>query len=741
MTQTTTTATPTTGSAVGRPVDRVDGRDKVTGTARYSAEHPLPDLTHAALVHATVARGRITAIDTTAARGVPGVVAVLTHENAPRLRPPRPATMARLSSMAAGTTVNYLNTDEVHWDGQPVAVVVAETSAAAREAAALVRVGYERLPAAVDFAAERGDAAPQKGNPIMPASAGKGDADAALAAAPIAVDHEYTTPPQQHNAMEPHATTAVWDGDRLTVYESTQSLEWVRQHLAERFAVPPANIRVIADHVGGGFGGKGPLWAGTIVATLAARAVGRPVRLSLTREGVNRVVGGRTPTVQRVALGAGTDGRLTALVHTSVARIGRSTGMPEPVTSQTRELYDAPNIRLAQHIVEMDLLPTTFMRAPGEAVGTFALESAVDELAYELGMDPIELRRRNEPAVSPMEGRPFSRRHLSEAYAVGAERFGWADRTPEPRSMRDGRWLVGMGVASAFFGANRFGANVAVRLSVDGGVLVRAGMTDMGMGAATAQAQIAADALDVPVETVRVEYGDSALPSMPMGAGGSTQTVSVAGSVLAACEKLRRRVTALARRTGTVGAPYAETLAAADLPSVEVTVGSETRLGRVAGQARMMTTFIRDRMRWVRAGYGAHFCEVRVDADTGEVRVSRWTGVFDVGTVINPKTAASQFRGGIVMGLGSALSEQTLVDPRTGRIMNPGLDTYHVPVHADVPPIDVTWLGRPDPTTPLGMTGVGEIGTTGVAAAVANAVFHATGRRVRDLPITLDKVM
>jgi xanthine dehydrogenase YagR molybdenum-binding subunit len=763
MTLTEAPSPPRTGGPnVGRPVDRVDGPAKTTGAARYAAEYPYPDLAHAALVHATVSRARVTAIDTAAALDVPGVLAVLTHENAPRLRPAPSPSMTNLSSLVSGTSVNYLNTDEVHWDGQPVAVVVAESLDAAREAADLVRPAYAALPAAVDFAAREGDAVPQKNNAMQPGGARKGDAEAALAAAPVRVDLRFTTPPYHHNAIEPHATTAAWDGDRLTVHDGTQNIDWLRRHLALRFGLARDAVRVVAPYVGGGFGGKGMVWAGTIVAALAARATGRPVRLVLTREGVYRTVGGRTPSIQRVALGAGADGRLTALIHTSVSRVGRVGGVPEPVTSQSRHLYDAANILLRQNVVELDLLSNTPMRAPGESIGSFALESAVDALAGELGLDPIELRMRNEPERNPVDGKRFAHRMLREAYALGAERFGWSARTPEPGSMRDGRWLVGMGVATAYHPAWQLGANVTVRLSADGTVLVRCGFQEMGMGGATAQAQIVADALGVPFGAVRVEYGDSTLPIAP-GAGGSMQTASIAASLLAACERLKRSVLTLARRNGSPlrarrpdaveardgglwekagpGETYTAILARAGRDHVEAAVGADRGLGAVTGQVRTMSKFVLDRRRWVKAACGAQFCEVRVDPDTGEVRVSRWLGSFDVGTVINAKTAASQLRGGIVMGIGMALSEETLVDPRTGRIMNPSLAGYHVPVHADVPPIEVCYLNEPDPTMPLGLIGIGEVGITGAAAAIANAVHHATGRRVRDLPITLDKVM
>jgi xanthine dehydrogenase YagR molybdenum-binding subunit len=726
--------------AVGRPLDRVDGTAKTSGAARYAAEFPYPELAHAALVHSTVARGRITGIDSAAAAAIPGVIAVLTHHNAPKLRSPRRANIVRdLGPSVSGTPVNYLNTDEVHWDGQPVAVVVAETSAAAHEAAELVEVAYEELPFAVDFAAEERKATPAKGDISFRGGAKKGDAEAALAAAPVSVDLRYTTPGLQQNAIEPHATIALWEGDRLTLHDATQNIEALRMHLAWRFAVPPANVRVISPYVGGGFGGKFAVWPGTVLTALAARAVGRPVRMVLTRKGVSRTVGGRTASTNRIALGADTDGRLVAIVHTSVTRVGRIGGWLEQTTAPTRSLYGAANLLTQQNVVELDLLPNSWLRAPGEAIGVFALESAMDELAHKLGIDPIELRMRNEPDADPLKGKQFSQRMLREAFALGAERFGWSERTPEPGSMRDGRWLVGMGVATAFHTALRVTANVAVRLAADGGVLVQCAFHELGVGAATVQGQIAADALGVPFEAVRVEYGDSNLPAGPM-AGQSTQTATVATSVLAACDELNQKLRALARRTGTVGESHATTLAAAELPSIEATVGSGTRLGKLTGQARFLSRYLRDQ-RWSKAARGAQFCEVRVDTDTGEVRISRWLGVFDVGRVINPKTAASQLRGSVVMGIGMALSEQSLIDPRNGRTMSAGLDSYYVPVHADIPPIDVTWLDEPDKTMPMGILGLGEVGMTGVAAAIANAVFHATGKRIRDLPITLDKLV
>ncbi|WP_431278230.1 xanthine dehydrogenase family protein molybdopterin-binding subunit [Leifsonia poae] len=745
----TTTERSSAGEAttyVGKPVDRVDGVVKTSGQARYSAEYGFADLAYAALVHSTIARGRITAIDSDAAAAVPGVIQVITHENAPRMASPPKVNFLKAGSAAGGTRVNYLNTDEVFWNGQPVVVVVAETQEAANEAARLVEVRYEVSPAVTDFVAAQADAVTIKNNIIFVGEAKVGDPDGALAAASVKVDNNYATPPHNHNALEPHATTAVWEGDSLTVYDATQNIDWTRRYLALRFDVPASGVRVIATYVGGGFGGKAAVWAGTVLAVLAARACDRPVRMALSRESVYRTVGARSPTAQRVALAAESDGHLTALVHTGISQVGRVGGMVEPVASQSGHVYTVANILLRQATTELDVLPNTFMRAPGEAMGSFALESAVDELAAELGMDPIQFRLLNDPERSPIDGKRFTRRARRSVYERGAEQFGWAERPALPRATRDGRWLVGWGVAGAFYLPAQMPADVLVRLNADGTVLVRCAFHEIGVGAATAQAQIVADALHVPVEAVTVEHGDSDQPAGP-GAFASAQTASLAAAMLQACEQITHDLQRLASRDrkqsgdGTTRGAVGSVIANAGLPYLEARTGSDSVVGRSLSQVRFITGLIRDRRRFVRAATGAHFCQVKVDIDTGEIRISRWLGVFDVGRVINAKLAASQLRGGIIMGLSAAIAEEALIDPRTGRQTNADLVGYHVPVHADIPRIDIDYLDEPDPTSPLGLLGLGEVGVTGAAAAVANAVYHATGVRVRDLPITLDRLL
>lgn len=731
---------------VGTPVARLDGALKVSGQARFAAEVDYEDLAYAALVYSTVARGRIAAIDSAAAQAAPGVLLVMTHENAPTMAPP-PKFMT--APKAGGNDPLPVFQDNlVHWNGQPVALVLAETQEQADHAAALVRVRYEAGEAVTSLEAAKAAGLRPATIRGAPLGAGHGDAEAALAAAPVKVDARYTTPFQNHNAIELHGVTVAWSGERLTVHDSTQSVTHTAWSLAQVFGLREDQVRVSSPYVGGGFGGKA-LWQHHVLAAAAARLSGRPVRLALSREGVYRVVGGRACTEQRVALGAHADGRFAALIHTGVVGMTERSVIPEPFIRSSKCLYRADAIALGVDAAWLDMLPNTAMRAPGEAVGSFALESAIDELAERLDMDPIALRLRNEPQQDPLDGRPFSSRHLAEAFTLGAARFGWERRQPRPGARREGEWLIGLGCATACYPYQRNpGGAARIRLSQEGHAHIEVAAHEMGMGTVTTQAMIAAERLGLPLERVSVACGDSTFPGVVL-AGGSQQTAAIGAAVRAAWEELVRQLLALAPPDSPLaGLAPAEVMGRdgglCKVGDARVRAGYAELLagaGREALVAEAIAPPPLEAQRWSMHSYGAIFCEARVNAVTGEPHVSRLLGSFDGGRIINPTTAASQFRGGMIMGLRLALMEETQIDPRSGRIVNASLSDYHVPVHLDVPEIEVMWTDYPDPQAPMGARGIGEIGITGVAAAVANAVYNACGRRVRDLPITLDKLV
>lgn len=732
--------------ALGQPVSRIDGPLKVQGKARFAAEFPYEGLCYAALAYSTVARGRITALDTAAAEAAPGVVLVMTHRNAPRMK--APSLMMSSPSAAGASDLPVMQDDEIHWNGQPIAVILAETQEQADHAASLVKADYAVLPAVTSF--EEAKKTPRRLDNILgqPPVMEIGDAEAALKSAAVQVDQIYRTPRHNHNAIELHAATVAWTGDELRVHDASQLLDLTAGQLADIFGLEPDKVRVSSPFVGGGFGGK-CLWDHQILACAAAKLAGKPVRIMLSREGVFRIVGGRTLTEQRVALGAGTDGRLDALIHTGIVAMTTHNSCPEQFTFPARHLYAAKSIRLAQEVADMDMLANTFMRAPGESVGTFALECAIDELAEKLGLDPIELRRRIEPATDPTSGKPFSARHLIDAYDKGAERFVWNRRSPTPRQQRDGEWLIGMGCATATYPYHRFpGGAARIRLTAGGQVTVSTAVHDMGMGTATAQAQHIAARLGVPLTQVSFEYGDTGLPRGVI-AGGSTQTASIGGAVIAAAEVFVEELLKLAGNDSPLAG-----LSLAEVETRDGGIGHRDDAARFESYESILRRAARDELvceadapppaemeAFSMHSYGAQFCEVRVSEITGEVRVSRFLGSFDAGRILNAKTATSQFKGGIIMGIGLALTEETNFDPRSGRIVNASLADYHVPVQMDVPAIEILYTDIPDPQAPMGARGIGEIGITGVGAAVANAVYNATGKRIRDLPITLDKLM
>ncbi|MFJ8653280.1 xanthine dehydrogenase family protein molybdopterin-binding subunit [Streptomyces rochei] len=703
MTTATTGPTAVKG-AVGTAHTRVEGRDKVTGAARYAGEIPFADLAHGWLALSTVARGRVRSLDTDAVLGMPGVLAVLHHGNAPRVD----TDYVGMLGIPPDPTAAVFQDDRVPHVGWPVALVVAETPEQAREAAEALVVTYDEEPHDTVLTADHPGAYPADGH--MPAETEKGDLAASLAASAVVVDEEYTTPEEHHSMMEPHAATALWDGGRLEVIDSNQGATWVQTELAKMFSLDESAVRVRSEHIGGGFGSKG-LRAHQVSAVMAATVLQRPVRVVMTRRQMFSLAGHRSPTVQRVRLGADADGRLRALEHRSLNQTSTVYEFVEPGAGVARVMYDADAHRTANHVVRLDVPSPTFMRAPGEAPGSFAIESALDELAERCGVDPIELRLRNEPEAGPVSGLPFSSRNLAACFREGARRFGWAERDPRPGIRREGRWLLGTGTAAASFGAGAGPSTALLTAEADSTFTVRIAAADLGTGARTALTLVAADALEVTPERVRVRIGDSDF-GPAMIAGGSMGTRSWAWAITEAARELRERLA----------------LGPA-VPPEGITVRSDTTeaLGALAQKERH--------------SYGAQFAEVAVDTATGEVRVRRMLGIFAAGRIVNPLTARNQLVGGMIWGISMALHEEAVRDRATGGLYAPDLAGYHVATHADVGDVDADWVDDHDPDDPVGIKGVGEIGIVGAAAAVANAVRHATGVRHRSLPIRPDRVL
>ncbi|MFF8934345.1 xanthine dehydrogenase family protein molybdopterin-binding subunit [Streptomyces paradoxus] len=689
-------------ASVGAPAERREGREKVTGTARYAADFHSPGRAQAWPVPSRVARGRVTGVDTAAALAVPGVIAVLTHENAPRLAEPDDPTLALLQN------------ERVPHRGWFVALVVAETLEAARAGAAAVRVTYDAEEHDVTLTASHpGVYVPEEANGGHPAVREQGDPDGAFGSSAARVDVAYRVPPLHNHPMEPHTSTARWEDGTLTVHTSSQGTGAVRAVLAGLFGLSRERIVVTAEHVGGGFGSKGTPRPDVVLAAMAARETGRPVTVALPRRYLPAVVGHRAPTLHRLRLGAETDGRLVSLVHEVTTQTSRIKEFVEQAAVPARVMYAAPHSRTVHRVAALDVPSPSWMRAPGEAPGMYALESAMDELAAELGIDPVELRVRNEPDVEPDSGRPFSSRHLVECLREGARRFGWAGRDPRAGFRRDGTLLLGTGVAAATYPVMVGPSTATACARPDGSFLVRINATDIGTGARTVLAQVGADALGVPLERVRIEVGSTELPSAPL-AGGSSGTASWGWAVHDACAGLARRL------AGQVG----------PLPGQGLEFRADT-----TGAADAESEFARH-------AFGAHFAEVAVDTVTGEVRVGRLLGVYAAGRILNARTARSQFVGGMTMGLGMALTEGSTMDDAFGDFTESDLASYHVPVHADVTAIEAHWVDEEDShLNPMGSKGIGEIGIVGTAAAIGNAVHHATGVRLRELPLTPDRVL
>ena len=743
---TTTLERPRITTHVGSPVDRIDGRAKVTGAAPYAADTAIDAPLHAVLVQSTIARGRISVIDQRATRGVPGVVEVLTYVNAL----PLPA-LAFEFTMPMSEQLAPMQGPEIHYDGQHVAAVIATTFEAAREGAALLRITYEDLePLELDADTARDVERPEQyfGSE---AQVRHGEPEATYTGSDVQLDLTYVTPNENHNPLEPSVTVAQWRDGELTVHDSTQWVRGTRAVLARCFDLPEEKVHVIAPYLGGGFGCKGFVWPHTLVAAMAAKITGKPVKLVLSREQMFTSCGHRSLTHQRLRVGASRDGRLQAVLHDVRNESSRVSLFVEAAGGVTPMLFRVPNFAVTHSVARLDVPSATAMRAPGEAPGTYALGCALDELAYACDLDPLEVLRRNHATVDGESGKPFSSKHLLACYERGAEAFGWNRRTHPPRSMRDGDELVGWGVATATYPAMRSPAEARLTFGTDGGIEVVSATHDLGTGMYTIIAQLVADVLGIEPQAVTVRIGDSAYPNAPV-AGGSMSSASVGPAVVDAAQNALRELIALATTHG--GSPLAGmreseiearegTLRAKNDPSRAVRFGDVARWsgdGTVVANGQAAPGPEAEHASF--HSFGAQFIEVRYDEELARLRVTRALGVFDCGRILNPKTARSQMLGGIIWGIGMALLEETVRDPRAGAVVTNNLADYHVPVNADIHEIEVLFVEEPDLTfNPLGVRGVGEIGITGVAAAIANAVYHASGVRVRELPIVPERLL
>ncbi len=735
-------------NAVGQPLSRAEGRLKVSGRASYTADRRFSGAAHAVIVHSPIANGRILSIDTSAAENA-CALAVFTHLNLPRMNPtPKPWSHLR----PHGQGHLPLQDDSIYYAGQPVALVVAATRDQAAHAGTLIQVEYEESPPIV-FGRDTAKAAIDPPQFLWPVASAVGDAERGIAAGAVRIEQTYSIADRHHNQMEPHATTAMWDADgSLTLYETTQHLYGTRELISIVLGIPAEKITVICEYLGGGFGGKAYVWPHTLLASLAAKLLNRPVHLQLTRAQMYAMVGHQAATIQTIALGADKSGKLTGIRHDSISPSSMFDNYIEYAALSTRSLWSASGGIATNHkIVHVHRNTPTAMRSPHEALGHLALEGAMDELAYAAGIDPVELRLRNDTEIDPHSGRRFSTRAMRRCLIEGAARFGWEKRSPEPRSMREGGYLIGQGMASAIYTHWRWPAKARVTLDRDGSALVEIGTHELGTGTYTVLRQVAADALGVAPERVTVRLGDTRLPPSHASIGSATMA-NAGASVMLAAKAARDKAIELALTgqdapfAGTkaddiyvgdgmlrlaqrnIGVTYAELLARNVLPHL-IGDGNYDPVPEAEGPKAVFS-------------FSAVYAEVRVDPELGLVRLRRFVGAYDAGRIINPKTARSQAIGGIIWGVGQALLEQSETDPALGRFLNRNYSGYLVPSNADIPDLDVHFVGDFDAdASPLGAKGLGELTAVSVAPAIANAVYHATGKRVRDLPITVEKVM
>src|SRR5215213_2884039 len=731
-------------------LDRIDARAKVTGTAQFSYEYTLPDLAYGVIVSSTITKGTIAALDTKSAEWAPGVLAVMSHLNIPKLKGYEPPADAdKLPPRRKGFKVFADNM--VRFNGQPIAIVVADTLERATYAASLVTVQYQKEKPQTDLREIIKTGTPLEGDSYKDNVRGEVDA---WKNAPVKIEAEYEIPYEVHLPMEMHGLTVNWEADdKVTVYEKTQTLSGTQRSIATVFGIPPANVHVISKFVGGAFGSAGSTWPHSIAAVIAAKQIGRPLKVSLTRDQMFTMVGYRPKAIQKIRMGASKDGKLLGITHEAFANTASYSEFTEGITNTTRSLYACPNVTTRYKVYPLDLSLPTFMRGPGETTGMYALECAMDEMAYALNLDPLDFRLLNYAETDPERNRPHSSKFLREAYQIGAEAIGWKKRNRQVGSMKEGEWQVGYGMGSGVFGSGRGAAKVGVKFLADGTLILQSGVTDMGPGTSTTMTKLASETFGIPYNKIKFEMGDSDLPPGP-GQFGSQTTSALGSAVSDASETWRKKMVEIAKKTPvfnfdkieecdendfvfenghlifrqepTRKMSYIDVLKNSNVDQIELLEDSQ----RVA-QSKY-TTY----------AYAVHFVKLLVHPLTGVIRLDRIVTVVDGGKIVSENTARSQVIGGVVGGIGMALTEEGVIDHRYGRWVNNNFADYHVPVHADVPHIDALFVNKPDPIlNPIGAKGMGEIALIGFAAAVANAVYHATGKRIRELPITPDKLI
>jgi len=696
--------------------DRVDGIDKVTGKAKYFAEYKVPGTTYGVLVTSSITKGSISSLDTSFAMKAPGVLGVLSHLNKPSV----PG-----YEQAGGPVMKIFYSNKIYFNGQPIALIVADTFERATYAATLVKATYSKEEFHTDFEQRLKDESAKKtiGQPDY-----KRGVENAYQTAEVKLEETYTIPIETHNPMELHGILADWRANNMvTVHAKTQGVKTTQGTIANVFKIPMENIQVNSEFVGGGFGMALKTWPLEIAAVMASKHLAKPVKLVITRSQMFTMVGNRPAAVQTIGLGATKDGKLTGITHRAFGETSSYETFTEGVVNMAKFMYQCDNVNTSYSVVPMDLSTPIWMRGPGEATGAFVLECAIDEMAHALNMDPLEFRMKNDPELDQQKKLPFSDKNIKEAYRIGAEKIGWSGRNKLPGKLQDGPWLYGKGVSTGVFNANRGKASVKAILKSDGTLLLQSAASDIGPGTGTGMVLIASKVMDIPVEKITFELGDSSLPPAP-SQGGSATLSTVGSAVNDVCVALKSMIAELAANANmATTAKYVDVLKKNNLPMVEITKQSQ------AGS---------EREKYSMYSFSIHFVSVRVHSLTGEVRIHRIVSIGDSGTIVSPKTARSQMVGGAVGGIGMALMEESVIDHRYGRYINNNFADYHVPVHADVPEIDVHFINKPDPyINPMGAKGMGEIALIGFSAAVANAVFNATGKRIRSLPITPDKIL